>query len=206
MKLRYSPTSPYVRKCVALAHEAGLAGRMELAATSTTDPASGLTRDNPLGKIPALVTKDKQTIFDSPVICEYLDSLHRRPKLLPAKGKARWTALRQQALADGILDAALLRRYEVARPAGERSANWDDKQKNVVARALDALEKEAKSLGKGSAKRTTLGHIAIGCALGYLDFRFAAEEWRKGRPNLARWYEDFAKRPSMIATVPKDPT
>lgn len=205
MKLRYSPTSPYVRKCVVLAHEAGLAGRVELAATSTTDPASGLTKDNPLGKIPALVTKDKQTIFDSPVICEYLDSLHRRPKLLPAKGKARWTALRQQALADGILDASILRRYESARPANERSATWDEKQKNVVDRALDALEMEAKSLGKGSAKRTTLGHIAIGCALGYLDFRFAAEEWRKGRPNLARWYGDFAKRPSMTATVPKDP-
>lgn len=205
MKLRYSATSPYVRKCVVLAHEAGLAGRVELAATSTTDPASGLTKDNPLGKIPALITKDKQTIFDSPVICEYLDSLHRRPKLLPAKGKARWTALRRQALADGILDASILRRYESARPANERSSTWDDKQKSVVARALDALEKEAKSLGKGSAKRTTLGHIAIGCALGYLDFRFAAEEWRKGRPNLTRWYGDFAKRPSMTATVPKDP-
>lgn len=205
MKLRHSPTSPYVRKCVVLAHEAGLAGRLALVATSTTDPASGLTRDNPLGKIPALVTKDGQTIFDSPVICEYLDSLHRRPKLLPAKGKARWSALRRQALADGILDAALLRRYETARPAGERSAAWDAKQKNVVAQALDALEKEAKDLGKGAAKRTTLGHIAVGCALGYLDFRFAAEDWRKDRPKLARWYQDFAKRPSMMATVPRDP-
>jgi len=206
MKLRYSPASPYVRKCLVLAHEAGLAGRIEIVPTATADPASGLAKDNPLGKIPALTAKDGQVFFDSPVICEYLDSLHRRPKFIPARGKARWTVLRRQALADGLLDAALLRRYEGARPANERSATWDEKQKNTVARALDALEKEVKDLGKATAKRTTLGHIAIGCALGYLDFRFAAENWRNGRPNLARWYEEFAKRPSMTATVAKDMT
>jgi len=206
MKLRYSPASPYVRKCLALAHEAGLAGRIDIVPTATADPASGLTKENALGKIPSLTAKDGRVIFDSPVICEYLDSLHRRPKLIPARGKARWTVLRRQALADGILDAALLRRYELARPANERSATWDEKQKNTVARALDALENEAKDLGKPNAKQTTLGHIAIGCALGYLDFRFAAENWRNGRPNLTRWYEEFAKRPSMAATVPKDMT
>ena len=206
MKLRYSPASPYVRKCLVLAHEAGLAGRIDVVPTVTADPASGLARDNPLGKIPALIVKDGQVLFDSPVICEYLDSLHRRPKLIPARGKARWTALRRHALADGILDASLLRRYESLRPANERSATWDEKQKGVVTRALDVLEKEVKDLGKPSAKNTTLGHIAIGCALGYLDFRFAAENWRTGRPNLTRWYEAFAKRPSMAATVPRDPT
>jgi len=204
MKLRFSPASPYVRKCLALAHEVGLAGRIDVVPTATADPTSGLAKENPLGKIPALIAKDGQVFFDSPVICEYLDSLHRGPKLIPARGKARWVALRRQALADGLLDAALLRRYEGARPAHERSATWDEKQKNVVARTLDALEKEAKDLGKPKAKRTTLGHIAIGCALGYLDFRFAAENWRNGRPNLTRWYEDFSKRPSMAATVPKD--
>ena len=205
MTLLSSPLSPYGRKVKMTAKIKGVYDQLEVQAADTNKGDERLNKANPLGKIPALITKDKQTIFDSPVICEYLDSLHRRPKLLPAKGKARWTALRRQALADGILDASILRRYESARPANERSSTWDDKQKSVVARALDALEKEAKSLGKGSAKRTTLGHIAIGCALGYLDFRFAAEEWRKGRPNLARWYGDFAKRPSMTATVPKDP-
>ena len=206
MKLRFSPASPYVRKCLVLAHEAGLAGRIEIVPTATADPASGLAKDNPLGKIPALTAKDGQVFFDSPVICEYLDSLHRRPKFIPARGKARWTALRRQALADGLLDAALLRRYEGARPANERSATWDEKQKNTVARALDAMEKEAKDLGNPGAKRTTLGHIAIGCALGYLDFRFAVEDWRATHPKLAAWYETFAKRPSMAATVPKDMT
>jgi glutathione S-transferase len=204
MKLRYSPASPYVRKCLVLAHEAGLAGRIETVPTVTADPASGLAKDNPLGKIPALTVKDGHVIFDSPVICEFLDGLHRGPKLFPARGKARWTALRRQALADGILDASLLRRYESMRPAEERSATWDEKQKSVVTRALDALEREVKDLGKPAARRTTIGHIAIGCALGYLDFRFAADNWRNGRPNLARWYEGYAKRPSMAATVPKD--
>src|SRR5262245_48878495 len=204
MKLRYSPASPYVRKCLVLAHEAGLAGRIQIVPTVTADPASGLAKDNPLGKIPALILKDGQVLFDSPVVCEYLDSLHRRPKLLPARGKARWTALRRQALADGLLDASLLRRYESLRPTSERSGTWDEKQKSVVVRALDALEKEAKDLGKPDAKRITLGHIAIGCALGYLDFRFAAEDWRAIHPKLAAWYETFAKRPSMAATVPRD--
>jgi len=206
MKLRYSPASPYVRKCLVFAHETGLAGRIETVPTVTADPGSGLAKDNPLGKIPALILKDGQVFFDSPVICEYLDSLHRRPKLLPARGKARWTALRRQALADGLLDASLLRRYESLRPASERSGTWDEKQKSVVVRTLDALEKEAKDLGKPAAKRTTLGHIAIGCALGYLDFRFAVEDWRATHPKLAAWYETFAKRPSMAATVPKDMT
>lgn len=206
MKLRYSPASPYVRKCLVLAHEAGLAGRIDIVPTVTADPASGLAGDNPLGKIPALIVRDGQVLFDSPVICEYLDSLHRRPKLIPARGKARWTALRRHALADGILDASLLRRYEGMRPANERSVTWDEKQKGVVTRALDVLEKEAKDLSKPGGKRTTIGHIAIGCALGYLDFRFGAENWRAGRPNLARWYEAYAKRPAMAATVPKDPT
>ena len=147
MKLRYSPASPYVRKCLALAHEAGLAGRIDLVPTVTADPCSGLANDNPLGKIPALATDDGQVLFDSPVICEYLDSLHGGGKFLPPAGPARWTALRRQALADGLLDAALLRRYESARPADEQSPGWHDKQKAVITRALDALEAEADRLG-----------------------------------------------------------
>lgn len=205
MKLRYSPASPYVRKCLVLAHEAGLAGRVELVPTVTADPASGLAHDNPLGKIPALATDDGQILFDSPVICEYLDSLKGGGTFLPPAGPARWTTLRRQALADGILDASLLRRYESLRPADEQSPGWHDKQKSVVARALDALEAEAERLGD-PAGPTDIGRIAIACALGYLDFRFAADAWREGRPKLSRWYEGFARRPSMAATVPKDMT
>jgi len=139
-------------------------------------------------------------LYDSRVICEYLDSLHEGPRLFPP-GAARWVALRQQAMADGLLDAALLRRYESLRPADQRSAEWDSGQRGKVERALDAAEREAAGLGEP----VTIGAIAIACALGYLDLRFAADAWRQGRPALAGWYEAFAKRSSMLATELKDP-
>jgi glutathione S-transferase len=205
MKLRFSPTSPYVRKVTVTAIETGLQDRITRIPTATADPKSGLTQDNPLGKVPALVTDAGLAIYDSPVICEYLDSLHKGPRLIPGDGTARWTALRREALADGILDAAILRLLEGRRPAGEQSPAWIEKQKTVIGRSLDALESEARDLGS-PAGTTTIGQITIGCALGYLDFRFAADNWRATRPNLARWYDEFAKRPSMLATVPKDPT
>ncbi|MGH6932513.1 MAG: glutathione S-transferase N-terminal domain-containing protein, partial [Dongiaceae bacterium] len=137
MKLRYSPTSPYVRKVTVSALETGLHDRVSRVPTVTADPASGLTRDNPLGKVPALLTDEGEALIDSPVICEYLDSLHAGPKLIPAAGPARWTALRREALADGILDAAILRLLEGRRAAGEQSAGWIEKQKNVIGRAFD---------------------------------------------------------------------
>ena len=120
MKLRYSLTSPYVRKVVVCALELGIDGRIERIATNTADPANGLAADNPLAKVPALITDDVGPLYDSPVICEYLDSLQGAPKLHPA-GAARWPALRRQALADGMLDAAILRRLEEMRPKGEQS-------------------------------------------------------------------------------------
>jgi glutathione S-transferase len=197
MKLRYSLTSPYVRKVVVAAIELGIDGRIEKIPTNTADPASGLANDNPLAKVPALLT-DEGPLYDSPVICEYLDSLQGAPKLHPA-GAARWPALRRHALADGILDAAIARRLEELRPEGERSPSWVTKQQAKVEGALDALEREVGTFGKA----VTIDQIAVGCALGYLDFRFAADRWRDRRPNLARWYEGFAKRPSMVATEPK---
>ncbi len=204
MKLRYSPTSPYVRKVTVTAHETGLHDRLSRVPTVTSDPASGLARDNPLGKVPALLT-DEGAIFDSPVICDYLDGLHGGAKLVPPAGPARWTALRREALADGILDAAILRLLEGRRPAGEQSPGWVAKQNAVIGRALDAFEVEADQLGDPAAQPTTIGHITLGCALGYLDFRFGADNWRATRPKLARWFAGFAARPSMAATVPKDP-
>jgi glutathione S-transferase len=146
------------------------------------------------------VTDDGQALFDSRVICEYLDSRHDRPKLFPA-GPARWPALRRQAQADGILDAGILARYEtVLRPEERRWPDWIEGQKAKIARALDALEGEAEGFGDA----VDIGTIAVGCALGWLDFRYAADDWRAGRPALAAWFERFAKRPSMAATVPKE--
>jgi len=200
MKLRYSPTSPFVRKVMAAALETGLIDRIEKVPSSVTPikPNDEVARVNPLVKVPALTTDDGMVLYDSPVICEYLDSLQGAPKLHPA-GSARWPALRRQALADGILDAAIARRLEELRPEGERSPAWVTKQQAKVEGAVDALEREVGTFGKA----VTIDQIAVGCALGYLDFRFAADRWRDRRPNLARWYDSFAKRPSMVATEPK---
>ncbi|MBU0725230.1 MAG: glutathione S-transferase [Alphaproteobacteria bacterium] len=201
MKLRYSPTSPYVRKVMVLAIEAGIDGKLDKdkTAASPIERNETLYADNPIGKVPSLTTDDGMTLFDSPVICEYLDAEHAGGKFYPAKGKARWVALRQHAIADGLLDAALLARYEgFMRPEELRWDAWLAGQKGKVASALDMLEKEAGDLDGP----ITIGQIAVGCALGYMDFRYEADKWREGRPNLAKWYDAFAQRPSMTATVP----
>jgi glutathione S-transferase len=191
-----------VRKVRVVAIEKGLAGKVENVPTqvSPNKDSTDVAGDNPLMKVPSLMTDDGLSLYDSPVICEYLDSQGSGPALFPASGKARWTALRRQALADGILDAALLTRYETfLRPKEFLWKDWVDGQQRKVKAGLDALEQEADSFGKG----VDIGLITIGCALGYLDFRFAADEWRKGHPKLAAWYEGFSARSSMRETVPQ---
>lgn len=203
MKLRYSPTSPYVRKVIVLAMETGLDAKIERIPTTVvpTKPNDDLRGENPLMKIPAMVTDDGIVLFDSPVICEYLDSLHSGPKLFPPSGKARWVALRQQALGDGILDAALLARYETAiRPQEFQWSEWLAGQMSKVRAGLAALDGK---VGEGAlAGPLNIGQITIGCMLGYLDFRYASENWRQRHKVLAGWYAEFSKRPSMQATVP----
>lgn len=201
MKLRYSPTSPYVRKVSAVAIETGLEARIERVVTDIRAPSADFHRDNPLGKVPTLITEGGETLYDSPVICEYLDSLHDGLPLFPPPGGPRWTALRRQALGDGIADAGVLVRMEALRPEAERSPSWIARQTEKVTRGLDALEEEALSFGGAC----TIGHIAVGCALGFLDFRLPELDWRLGRIELARWAEGFFARPSMAATVPREP-
>lgn len=201
MKLYHSPASPFVRKTLVVAHEAGLADRIEIATVALSPVAANadLNRENPLGKIPALVLDDGSTLFDSRVVCEYLDTLHGGPRLFPATGPDRWTALRRQALADGLLDAAILCRYESAlRPAERRWADWVDAQRGKFRRAIDALEGEAAGFGE----TVDVGTIAAACALDYLDFRSLDDGWGDGRPRLAAWLERFVRRPSMQATRP----
>src|SRR5688572_13786255 len=178
MKLAYSPASPYVRKVTACAIKRGIDKQIERMKISTTDPE--LLKYNALSKVPTLITDDGAFLFDSPVICEYLDSIGTAPKLFPAPGPARWKALTQEALGDGILDATQPRRREIPLPQDEGRKSYIALQQGKVARALDALEKDAGSLGM----LTTIGEIAIGCALGYLDFRYANEPWRPGHPKL----------------------
>ena len=204
MKLRYSPTSPYVRKVMVVALETGLAERIERVPTmvAPTKPNDEVARENPLVKVPSLTTDDGMVLYDSPVICEYLDTLHSGAKLFPASGKARWLALRQQALGDGILDAAILGRYEILRPKEFQWPDWIDAQLRKVRGALAALEIETEA-GE-LAGPMTIGQITIGCALGYLDFRYASEEWRAKHRRLAAWFDEFSKHKSIELTKPKD--
>jgi glutathione S-transferase len=201
MKLFMSLTSPYARKVRVLARETGLIARIEEIEV-TVSPLSrnpDVAKANPLGKLPTLVLDDGSVLYDSPVVCEYLDSVHGGRELIPAAGSARWAALRLQALADGILDAAVLVRYEVAlRPEPLRWPEWIDGQKTKVVAALDTIEGDAAAL-KGEL---TIGGISVACALAYLDFRFAADAWRTARPRLAAWFAEIAARDSMRATVP----
>ncbi len=201
MRLRYSPTSPYVRKVTTTAHELGLFDRLELIPTNAWDPASDLPKDNPLGKVPTLLLDDGEVLYDSPVVCAYLDSL-AGDLLLPVSGAARWQTLRNEALADGVLDAAVLVFIERGkRDEGQRSAWWEQLQLDAVARALDAMEGYADGFGA----EPDLGQLTFACALGYLDFRFPEVGWRQGRANLDSWYATFASRPSLQATIPRDP-
>ena len=193
MRLHYNAASPYVRKVMAVAIETGLKQRLEPTQRKMTPvkPDPDVVRDNPLGKVPCLVADDGAVLYDSRVICEYLDSLHAGPKMFPA-GAPRWPALRSQATADGILDAALLARYETfLRPEERRWPEWIEGQKQKFRRALDSLDREALSFGD----TVDIGTISIGCALGYLDFRHEARAWRAGRPALAAWEARFADRP-----------
>jgi glutathione S-transferase len=201
MQLHYNIASPFARKVLAVAIETGLDERIERVKRLMTPvaPDALLNAANPLGKIPCLVTDEGMALYDSPVICEYLDSLHHGARMFPS-GPARWTALRRQALADGIMDAAVLTRYETfLRPQEVRWDAWIDGQKQKFLRALDALEFEGASLGV-----VDIGTLAIACALGYLDFRFPDEDWRAGRPRLAAWLEQFAQRPAIANTAPQE--
>jgi len=196
MKITASAASPYVRKVMACAIARGIDQQLEKWTIATTDPV--LSNSNPLGKVPTLITDEGVALFDSPVICEFLDSVGSAPALFPAAGSARWTALRLQAIGDGILDASQPRRRELALPQDEGRVGYIDLQRGKVARAMDVLEKEAATLGP----LKTIGDIAVACALGYLDFRFAHEPWRPGHPKLEAWYASVVDLPPIAKTVP----
>lgn len=198
MKLHYSPASPYVRKVMVCAIARGIGGLLEKASTNPHQSPADLLADNPLSKVPALVTKEGTAIYDSPVICEYLDSIGDGPKMFPPAGPARWKALRQEALGDGILDATQPRRREIALPQDEGRQTYIALQQGKVKAALAVLEAEADSLGM----LTNIGEITIACALGYMDFRYPNEPWRPGHPKLEAWYAKVSVMPAMTRTVP----
>lgn len=199
MQLFYSPTSPFVRKVMVLLHETGQLDDVTLVAASGTPlaPAKDALAHNPLGKVPALIRDDGPAIYDSRVICRFLDDRADAGLYPPAR---IWETLTIEATADGIMEAALLMVYEGRlRPEDRRMPDWVEGQWAKIERALDALGQRWISHLSGPLD---MGQIAVGCALGYVDFRHDARNWRQGRDALANWADGFAERPSMQSTVP----
>ncbi|MGE0312865.1 MAG: glutathione S-transferase family protein [Lautropia sp.] len=202
MKLHWSPRSPYVRKVMICVHELGLDDRIERvrSVAAMLKPNAELMQDNPLSKIPTLVRDDGSTLFDSRVICEYLDEVGQGT-LFPRGGEARWQALRWQAFGDGLLDALILWRNERERSEVSRSPELIAAFERKVDASLAQLAHEAAAL---SAAPFGIGHVAIACALGYLDYRFDALGWRSKVDALARWHASVETRPSYRDTMPVD--
>ncbi|MEM1383426.1 MAG: glutathione S-transferase [Pseudomonadota bacterium] len=199
MKLYHSGTSPYVRKVMVTLHLTGQTGAVDLIPGSGTplEPNAATAAANPLGKIPCLVTEEGLSLYDSRVVCRYLD--WRGSAGLYPEGAALFPVLAQEALADGIIDAALLAVYEGRlRPVDKQFPDWVASQLAKCAKATAALEAQAASLNGP----VTAGHIAVGCALGYLDLRHGDLGWRAAAPALAAWFEAFAATPAMVDTAP----
>jgi glutathione S-transferase len=195
MRIHYSAASPFVRKCVAVALHHDLA--LERVASNPHLSPEALLADNPLSKVPSLVTDEGLALNDSPIITEYLDHIGGAQKLYPEPSPARWKALAMMALADGILDAAVGRRGMSQLPQDEGRQKYDARQKAAITRALDALE-----AGELSGP-LDIGRLAVVCALGYLDFRFGHEDWRAGRSKLPALYDAQMKNRIFAETVPQ---
>ena len=200
MKLYHNPASPFVRKVRVVAAECGITDQLELleiALTPVSTPTS-LSSDNPLGKIPSLVLDNGGSLYDSRVICEYLDA-EFNGGLFPVNGEKRWSALKLQSIADGFCDAAVLARYEgFVRPEDKQWDGWIDGQLDKCRRSLDMLEQQCADFQSD----VNIGTLSTAIALGYFDFRNPDEQWRKRAPALAEWYEAFSQRPSLMQTQP----
>jgi glutathione S-transferase len=198
MKLHWSSRSPYVRKVMICVYELGLADRIERISSvvSLSAPNAAVMRDNPLGRIPTLILDDGCVFHDSLLICEYLNS-QRAGTLFPP-GEARWTALRRHALGNGLLDALLLWRSEIGKPAARQTPEWLTTFALKTCNALDVIEADADSLARTPFD---IGHVGIGVALAYLDFRFGDFGWRNGHPRADAWMQQFSQRESVRKTA-----
>jgi glutathione S-transferase len=202
MKLIGALTSPYVRKVRIVMAEKKLDFQLVLEDVWNQD---AILKSNPLGKVPCLVMEGGEAIFDSRVIVEYLDTLSPVGRLIPATGRERVEVRTWEALADGVLDASILARLEAnwaGRQAGERSQAWIDRQMSRVDGALAAMSQGLAEKPWCAGNHFSLADVAVGCALGYLDFRFAHIDWRARHANLARLAEKLAPRPSFVDTLP----
>jgi glutathione S-transferase len=201
MVLRGGPISPFVRKVSICILEKGLESQVERvrSPTAIATPNVELQRFNPLSKIPTLITPEGLALFDSDVICEYLDTTHPPVTLYPAPGPARWQSLRWCALGTGMLDILVLWRTERNRPRAQQMQAILDALAVKIDAALDLIEAE---LTEVEATPFMVGHVALGCALAYLDFRFADVNWRDSRPRARSWFAEFLHRPSVLRTLP----
>jgi glutathione S-transferase len=199
MILRFLPHSPYVRKVLVAARELGVIDRIEIVEAHVFDPETPLLDENPMGKVPALIRDDGSVLYDSTVICEWLDGEDGRHVLFPAAGEARIQALRRNALGDGLGQAATWNIRERYRPENERSDSYMAYYERTIDRCLAALDAEAEAFA-AAAGRFDIGDIAIACAISYLDFRYPERGWRERFPVLGNWVAGAFARPSMAAT------
>lgn len=197
MILRSTPSSPFVRKVRIAASLLGLDGKIDVRETDLNDPADSLRKQNPLGKIPALILDDGDILYDSRVILEYFDHLAGGGRIIPREAPARFATLRLQALCDGMLDAGVLIVYESRyRPPEMRVQTWVERQQDKIKRALGALEAAPPKLDP----LPDVGQVALACVLGYCDLRFGGT-WRKDHPRLVAWHDKFAAQvPAFAAT------
>ncbi len=198
MKLFYSPASPFVRKVMACAIAREIDNQITLVPSNPHISPPDLIAANPLSKVPCLITDDGIALFDSPVICEFLDTIENALPMFPRSGGPRMKAILYQAMADGILDAAVGRRGEQAKPREAARDAWIERQKAAVARTLAVLEADPPH------RHLDIGSISVACALGYLDFRFAHEPWREAHPALTAWFAAISEEPALARTVPSD--
>ncbi|WP_282607316.1 glutathione S-transferase [Pelagibius sp. Alg239-R121] len=209
MKLFHAPPSPFVRKVHIAAIELGLIDELELipiAVAPGMENKDYAQKGNPLRKIPALVRTDGSVLYDSGVICEYLDARAGGGRILPGGGEARWTMLRDHALANGICDAAVLIRYETwLRPEEFRWDAWTQDQWNKVNTGLECFEANPESCGDPNPDLLNIAQIGLACALGYMDFRYDERNWRGSYPKLSGWFAEVSKRRSIAETMPDAP-
>lgn len=195
MRLFASPTSPYARKVRAVLIEKQLEDAVEMVDTNPLADPPELRAANPLGKVPTLALSDGRALFDSPVICTFLDEIGSGPRLIPSNPRRRLDLMVRQALADGVMDAAFALVMEQRRPRGQQSRDW-------IVRWTAAILKGTADMALRAGRHVDLGDIASACALGYLDFRLPAIDWRAGSPALSIWYAGISTRPSLARTAP----
>jgi glutathione S-transferase len=197
MQLFYSPTSPYARKCRALIVEKSLEDKIELVEASPLDDPEALLAANPLGKVPALIRKSGPALIDSPLICEFIDSLDDE-RWIPARGESRTLVLRQQAIADGLMDLTIGRRIEKNRDTSLHYPLWIERWERAIARTLEQLDRE-----RGQFERSVdHGALSIAVALSYLDLRYGELDWRSSHPELGAFLDKWEARESLKTTAP----